>query len=173
MQLPPNIDKPLEGLREGALDLAAGLFVSLPRGYHRAPLFRDDYLSVTRPGLVEDLSLETFLKLDHAMIATGGTPGGPVDDALEKLGLSRRVRLRLPHFLAAPILVSQNDLILTLPGRVAQTLSELIPLQVWKPPVELDGFQIDMVWHQRSHHDPAHRWIRQQAALVAADMSSD
>lgn len=125
---------------------------------------------MTRPGLVTELGLETFVKLDHAMIATGSKPGGPVDDALEKLGLCRRVRLRLPHFMAAPILVSQNDLVLTLPGRVARALAEMVPLQVWTPPVQLNGFGIDMVWHQRSHHDPAHRWIRQQAIAAAQEM---
>ncbi|HBN5745953.1 TPA: LysR family transcriptional regulator, partial [Klebsiella oxytoca] len=31
-----------------------------------------------------------------------------------------------------------------------------------KPPLAVAGFDMLMLWHERWHRDPAHRWLRQQ-----------
>jgi hypothetical protein len=38
---------------------------------------------------------------------------------------------------------------------------------VLRPPLALRGFNIAAVWHERTHHDPAHRWLRSAIAQVA------
>ena len=37
-------------------------------------------------------------------------------------------------------------------------------------PIELDGFAMSMVWHERQHVDPAHVWLREVARSVAKEL---
>ena len=39
-------------------------------------------------------------------------------------------------------------------------------LTVLAPPLQIEGFDILMLWHERLHRDPAQQWLRQQ--IVAA-----
>jgi DNA-binding transcriptional LysR family regulator len=102
--------------------------------------------------------------MEHALIAPRGRHGGQVDGALADLGLRRRVVLAIPHFLAAPIVISRSDLILTLPERIARTFAEMLPIRIVDPPLAVEGFAVSQYWHERQAQDPAHAWFR---ALVA------
>jgi DNA-binding transcriptional LysR family regulator len=37
-------------------------------------------------------------------------------------------------------------------------------LRILAPPLELPGFTMVAVWHERLHRDPAHRWLREWLA---------
>ena len=37
-------------------------------------------------------------------------------------------------------------------------------LRVIDPPLEVPGFELLMLWHERVHRDPAHRWLREHIA---------
>jgi hypothetical protein len=37
-------------------------------------------------------------------------------------------------------------------------------LRVVAPPIEVPGFEMLMLWHERSHRDPGHAWLREQVA---------
>ena len=73
--------------------------------------------------------------------------------------------MEVPHFLVAPHVVRETDVILTLAARVANSLGPLLGLRQLAPPIELEGFSMSMVWHERQHADPAHHGC---AALIAA-----
>ena len=49
-------------------------------------------------------------------------------------------------------------------GAVAMLPERLVrgntALQVTEPPVQVPGYEMVMLWHERSHRDPAHRWLR-------------
>jgi DNA-binding transcriptional LysR family regulator len=68
-------------------------------------------------------------------------------------------------------LVAASDLLLTLAARVADVLARPLGLVVLAPPPELrlEGFTMSAVWHQRTHDDPAHRWLR---GIVEAEASA-
>jgi DNA-binding transcriptional LysR family regulator len=38
--------------------------------------------------------------------------------------------------------------------------------QVLMPPVPIPSHAMAMMWHERSHHDPGHRWLREQIVGV-------
>jgi DNA-binding transcriptional LysR family regulator len=110
--------------------------------------------------------------LRHALIAPRGLPGGAVDEALAKVGLTRRVVLGVPHFSAAPFVVAKSNLVLTVPERVAHLFSAALQLQVVEPPVPVPGFAMYLFWHQRHHLDPAHVWLRTQIIAAANALSA-
>jgi DNA-binding transcriptional LysR family regulator len=111
------------------------------------------------------LTLDTFVALPHALVAPGGRPGSIVDTILAKRGLRRRVVLEIPHFLAAPSIVRQTDVVLTIGERIARALGD--GLRILSPPVPLPRFTVETIWHERHHGDPAHAWFRHVAAEVA------
>jgi len=133
-------------------------------------LFEDGFLCAVRrahPGIGKRLGLDAYIALAHIQIAPRGTAGGPVDDALAERGLARRVAVRTYSFLAAPLLASRSDLVLTAPSRVLLPLAKAFHLRTFPPPLPIPGFRIFQAWHARVHDDPAHRWFRGVLASVA------
>lgn len=163
----------IDDLIEGTSDVAlAPILPTNERpGIHARALFDERHVCIVRrdhPALGRRWTPESFARMRHAFIAPRGRPGGAVDDALAALGLRRRVALLLPQFLAAPFVVAQTDLVLTVPERVARTFATSLPLAIVPPPLDLPGFTMAMLWHDRLHDDAAHRWLRQYIVEVTA-----
>lgn len=165
-------------LAEGRLDLAMGVVGQIaspdgPRGLRSRDLVSDGFVCVVReahPVVKKRLSLDDFVAMPHALVAPRGAQGSVVDSALARIGKKRRVAVEIPHFLVAPHVVRETDLVLTLAARVALSLAPLLGLRQLAPPLELPGFTMTMVWHERQHVDPAHVWLRDLIASVAKDL---
>jgi DNA-binding transcriptional LysR family regulator len=173
----PSVDvsfRPLVGdagelLASGA-DLIVGTKPSMPLGAISQYLFEDGFLCAVRVGhpvVRKRLTLEQFVTLSHVQIAPRRSPGGPVDDALAALGLSRRVAVRTHSFFVAPLLIARSDLLLTAPSRMLGALAAKLGLRTFPPPIELATFRIHQAWHPRVADDPAHRWFRKLVAEAA------
>ena len=162
----------LESLAAGRFDLIVGPRPTLPSELTSQHLFDDTFVCALREGhprVGKRLSLERFLELGHVLIAPRGAPGGPVDRALERRGLSRRVAARTQSFLSAPLLVARTDLVLTGPARVLRPLAPLLGLRLLPPPLPLDSFAVHQGWHPRAQNDAAHRWFRTLLASIARE----
>jgi DNA-binding transcriptional LysR family regulator len=137
---------------------------------HTRQLFTERFVCVVREGhprVRRRLDLDTWIDLPHCLIAPRGMPGGIVDHALAALERTRRVACAVPHFLVAPHIVANTDLVLTVGERVAHALAKLLPLRVVAAPVELPGFAISLTWHELRHHDVSQRWYRAQIVEAA------
>lgn len=163
-----------EALAEARVDLAIGPFGEFgsdePQGLRLQRILADRFVCVVRedhPVVKKRLSLDDFVSLPHALVSPRGVTGSVVDTALASLGKKRRVAIEIPHFLVAPHVVRETDVVLTLAQRVAQALTPLLGLRQVAPPLELPGFSMSMVWHDRQHDDPAHTWLRRMIAAVA------
>ncbi|HYH38748.1 MAG TPA: LysR family transcriptional regulator [Azospirillum sp.] len=160
----------LAELEAGDLDLAVGNFPQVPAGFFGRTVMTDGFACLARrghPALAEPLTPERFAGLRHALITIRDDRSpGAVDEALARRGLTRRIALRVPNFLAAPLIVAETDLILTLPRRLAHWLAGRADVQVVEPPLELGTFAITQLWHERRRDDPEHAWLR--ATLAAA-----
>jgi DNA-binding transcriptional LysR family regulator len=168
------------GLATGELDLAIGVGVTDAPSIQRRKLFVDRLACVVREGHPvlrgrgrarrerPSLDLERFLGLGHVFITVYGTRGGAVDDALAKKKMKRRVVAMVPSFLAAPAIVAESDLVLTMPARLAASLAPAYGLRILEPPIELGEYEVTMYWHARMQRDPAHVWLRQLVADCGA-----
>jgi DNA-binding transcriptional LysR family regulator len=159
-----------DALAEGRLDIVITPAEALPPSVMRQHLFDGDFLCAVRrdhPRAKRKLSLETYLSLLHIQIAPRGEPGGPVDEALAARGLSRRVAVRTPSFVAAPLLVAGSDYVLTAPAIILRPLAGPLGLRVHEPPIPVPGFRIFQAWHPRTTDDAAHRWFRGLVAGAA------
>ncbi|MBL9016363.1 MAG: LysR family transcriptional regulator [Myxococcales bacterium] len=166
----------------GDAELAAGtldVVLAPPRGGARGAggyekvLFGERFTCILRadhPLAGGRLTLPRYCAAAHVLVAPRGTPGSLVDTALAEQGRSRRIALAVPHFLVVPYIVAGSDLVATLASRVAALFTETLGLVSMPPPVELPGFQIALAWHERNHHDAAHRWLRDQLLAVAGEV---
>ncbi|HAT32596.1 MAG TPA: LysR family transcriptional regulator [Janthinobacterium sp.] len=162
-------------IEQGGADLALGIFKALPGSFHRRDLYADSFVCVARsdhPGVADGLSLERYVSLRHIAVTISGVGESAVDLALSTLGLTRRVALRVPHFLAGAMLVADSDMIFTLPSRLARLLAKRLPLALLDLPLQLAPLSPAMIWHERFQRDPAHVWVRQQIVDVVASFDT-
>lgn len=162
-------------LQQGELDLALTVNPRAEAGLRSRILFRDRFVVIMRKGhplAKKKLTVAAYANAAHAFIAPGGTRGGVVDTALAKLGRERRVAVAVPHFLVAPYIVAETDLLLTVAERIARACAKHLPIRIVEAPLTLPDFGIAMLWHERTAGDPGHQWLRQQLVEIAAKRES-
>ena len=151
-------------LINATLDLAI-IGVPVPQGpFISRELFEDHFVILARPdhpAMDDKLTPEGFADLPQALVSpTGQGLVGPVDTALERLGLSRRIALSVTRFTTLPQIISSTDLITAVPSRFALWSEVQTHCRVWPLPFESPRFSMRMVWHQMHETDPAHAWLR-------------
>jgi DNA-binding transcriptional LysR family regulator len=156
---PARLAKQME---QGDIDLAFHTTEGSPDSLHRQALFTERYVLAGRAGhphLRKRPNLAQFCELDHVMVSPdGGGFRGATDRALAALGMERRVVLSVPHFLFVISALAETDLVAMLPARLVRGNPAL---RIVEPPVEVEGYEMSMLWHERADRDPAHRWLRQ------------
>lgn len=147
---------------QGDIDLAFHTVAGSPPGMRRRTLFTERYVLAGRadhPRLKRKPTLKQFCALEHVLISSdGGGFHGVTDAALAQVGLSRRVALSVPHFLFMVSVLQSTDLVAMLPERL---VCGNPALKVVEPPIDVPGYEMAMLWHERSHRDPAHQWLRE------------
>lgn len=147
----------------GDIDLAFHTAEGSPLNLRRRTLFAERYVLAGRAGhprLKRRPTLKQFCTLDQVIVSPdGGGFSGVTDAALAEHGLERRVVLSVPHFLFLRSILESTDLVAMLPERLVGNSGTL---QVVDAPLEVPGYEMAMLWHERSHRDPAHQWLREQ-----------
>jgi transcriptional regulator, lysR family len=96
----------------------------------------------------------------------GGCFSSVTDQALQAMGLQRNVSLSVQNFIVLPELLEQSDLLVVVPERL---ITHLDNLKRFEPPLKIKGFTKTLIWHERTHKDPAYCWVRElieKACLV-------
>lgn len=167
----------LIALRNGEIDLVLWNEESAPPNLYARKLFADRLKSIVRvghPDIDGALSLEQFSAGKHLLVSSSyGAIKEAVNGLYQKLGIRAQTSVTVPHFLLAPFLIAQSDLIGMIAELTARRLADVVPLQVLEPPVEVAGFTVSQVWHERRHTNPAHRWLRDELAVVAEKIRED
>lgn len=69
----------------------------------------------------------------------------------------------MPFFQAAVEVLLRTDCLMTTPAHIAWQLSREHALSFCDLPFATRVQQYHLLWHQRHHLDPAHRWFRELA----------
>ena len=114
--------------------------------------------------------LDDFCARPHALVSPSGDLAGFVDEALAKLGKSRRIAVGIANFGLLLSVLPGSDIIATVPDFVAKRLSQLGGLAIDPSPVAIPLVTNTMVWRAVADKDPAEGWFREQLqqAFVAA-----
>lgn len=155
--------KLLSLLDSGEIDLACGVFPEKTAWHQEQLLLQESYVCVCRkhhPIIGSSLSLEEYLLVSHLLVSVKEDQIGRVDALLAEQNLKRHVALSTPHFLTAPFILAQTDLVATLAHRVALTFANSQNLKLLPLPFPLSGFSVVMRWHQSTETSPACQWLR-------------
>jgi DNA-binding transcriptional LysR family regulator len=163
-------------LAAGTLDAAIDVMLPLSNEIRRTLLAADQTVVLVRRDhpLVRDgqgLDLDGYLALEHIQTSSRRRGPGLEDFELSRLGLQRRVRLRCQHYFAACRVVSQTDLALTMPERLARVVNQQFGNQILPFPLQMPSLDIYLYWHANIDTDPAGQWLREQIieAMRAVD----
>jgi DNA-binding transcriptional LysR family regulator len=95
----------------------------------------------------------------HIHISRRGLERGPIDAALEAVGLKREVATVVAGFSEALALARGSELIASVPERYTGNLRD--GMFSFALPMPVPEITISLLWHPRQDADPAHRWLRQ------------
>lgn len=153
-------------LETGTADLAIGAVPTLKRGYYQRVLFPVPFVVLFRVGHSlldkgrDEITLQQYLGALHIDIRPPNMSNNPVDEALARAGHTRRTMVHLPHFVAVPRIVSETDLVASVPAAVLLFFGEHAYVRQAPLPFTIEEMHTRMLWHAREHQDPGNRWLR-------------
>jgi DNA-binding transcriptional LysR family regulator len=169
----PNKDS--APLRDGAVDLETGVVGKTTGPELRAQaLFRDRFIGVVRmehPLSQGEITPARYVGGRHVLVSRRGLDQGPIDEALQPLGLERDIVTIVGGFSTALALARVSDLIATVPERHTAGLRG--GMHSFPIPVPMPEITVSLLWHPRLDADPAHRWLRGCVRDVCAERSTD
>lgn len=165
LRFAPEGDGDDDSLREGRIDLSVSNNRPLMPEVKVQNLFSTQFVGLVRedhPLLDEEITAERFARYPHISMSRRGIARGPIDTALNELGLERHVALIAPSFHAAMFALPDTDLILPVPRETLLSVRRLgMKLRSFTLPIPLPTVVLSQAWHPRFDNDPAHRWMRE------------
>lgn len=171
VNLPPQLLEP--ALRSGEVDIALGHFPDLDgAALFQQRLFSHSFVCIVRadhPTIKDEMTRRQFLEGLHAVVHPAGHMSDSLEAELQAQGLTRRVSVRIEHFLAVPTILSQSNLIFTVPYAIGAGLAKLADIKLVQPPFKAKPRIVKQHWHARFQHDAANRWLRSLVADLFMD----
>lgn len=171
----PNQNRMLDWLEAGEIDLRIAWVRNAIGSLRSRALFQDSLVCIARrdhPAVGNTLTLTQFLTLPHARPEVIGrtTTAQAIDEAVSARGGKLRVGLALQNYLTIPHVVASSDFIATLPRRLVEKLTPELPIKLLEPPLRLPRMRYAAFWHDRSHTDAGHQWLRRIIAETASHL---
>jgi DNA-binding transcriptional LysR family regulator len=161
------------GVVSGATAMVLGRIVDPPDNLVVQHLMDESLACVVRadhPEIGDAISRAQFQALRHVNVVPPGRLRAGLFQALARQELRRDVAISVTNFFAVAEMVAVTDYCATLPRLICRRLADDRRLKVLPAPVDLGTFPVEMAWHMRYRHDPAHRWLRSLIAEVASDI---
>ena len=155
-------DKDSGPLRDGAVDFEiGGIGTATGPEVRTQALFHDRFIGVVRARhrlAKGKITSARYAAEKHILVSRRGLDRGPIDDALNALGLTREIVTVVAGFATALALSRRTDLVASVPER--GTASLRAGLHSFALPLDMPDVTVSMLWHPRLDLDPAHRWLR-------------
>ncbi len=167
----PKADKDSAPLRHGTVDLETGVVgKAMGPELRTQGLFQDRYIGAVRSGHPfgeGQITPARYAAGQHIVVSRRGLDHGPIDRALEPLGLVRKVMTTVGGFSAALALARASDWVASVPERHTGNLRA--GMFCFDLPVAPPMITIALSWHPRLDADPAHRWLRRCIRETCSD----
>lgn len=164
-----------DGLSRGTIDLALAPAMLRAPGVRSQPLFVEHGVLVARRdhptlrGRVTIAQLEKVAFVDVRVTGDDSIGRRLAEKRLRDAGLTPVVRCSVPHFFAAAMLVATSDAVAGVPRRFAERVETLLPIQVLTSPLTPMELPLALFWHERTHADPASRYVRERIVEALAE----
>lgn len=158
---------PLDDLRAGRVDFSIGYDVqasSYAPDIVAHDWFADQYVVVSRKGHAvcgDGLTLERYMACKHVVVTPWNQARGEIDQLLDGMNLQRQVAVHLPTVLAAPFIVTNSDMLMTMPRLAASTLEHAADIALHTPPFAIPDYCVKLFCHTNYAQSDAHAWMTQ------------
>lgn len=157
------------GLSSGNLDMVLEVPIPLAGNIHQQRVSRDRLIVLSRknhPKMPKKknvaLDLTTYLQQTHVLVSSRKQGMGLEDFELNREGLRRQISLRCQHYFAACRVVSETDLLLTMPEQYAKMANAQFMNRIDPFPLATQPIDAHLYWHASADSDPANTWLREQ-----------
>lgn len=160
------------GVVSGTTALVLGRIVDPPDNLVVQHLMDEGLACAVRadhPAIGDAMTRKQFETMKHVNIVPPGRMRAGLFQALAQQQLKRDVAISVTNFLAVAEMVAVTDYCATLPSLICRRLMHDPRLKILPAPVDLGSFPVEMAWHVRYRHDPAHRWLRALIGEVITD----
>ena len=161
------------GVVSGTTALVLGRIVDPPDNLVVQHLMDEGLACAVRadhPDVGDAMTREQFETMKHVNIVPPGRMRAGLFQALAQQQLKRDVAISVTNFFAVAEMVAVTDYCATLPSLICRRLMHDPRLKILPAPVDLGSFPVEMAWHVRYRHDPAHRWLRTLIGEVITDL---
>jgi DNA-binding transcriptional LysR family regulator len=152
-------------LASGALDVVVSVYQSSGPGIHSRSTGTEKLVGLVRSGHPFVGTRPSPLQFKRARllaVARSERIEGQLQRSLQEAGIAGQVAYSTPHLFAVPKILEDSDLVLIQSGGVARALCAEHALSVVRIPLRLPPIEPQVTWHERTHRDPAQRWMRER-----------
>jgi DNA-binding transcriptional LysR family regulator len=178
----PGVDVRVEAYRpdtpdrieNGELDLAFALASTpLPPGAYSEVVGEDRLALVVReghPAAGRPWTIRDYGAWRHVGVALMGDGKSEIDAVLAAHGVSRRIALVTPHFMAALAAVAASDMVTTVSAAFARRFASTLGLRLFVPPFGEASLQTTLICSHIRAKDPFLVWFRALVRDIASDV---
>jgi len=163
------------GVVSGTTALVLGRIVDPPDNLVVQHVMDEGLACIVRadhPEVGDVITREQFERLKHVNVVPPGRMRAGLFQALSQQQLRRDVAISVTNFFAVAEMVAVTNYCATLPRLICRRLAHDPRVKVLPAPVDLGTFPVEMAWHVRYRHDPAHRWLRSLIGDVARELAA-
>jgi DNA-binding transcriptional LysR family regulator len=121
------------------------------------------------PAAKRKWTIADYAKYAHAGVALMGDGQSEIDATLAAAGVTRRLALVTPHFIAALAAVAETNMVTTLSAALARRFAPAFGLVLRKAPLGETRFQMTLICSHIRSSDPFTAWFRTVVQEVAAE----
>jgi DNA-binding transcriptional LysR family regulator len=154
-------------MKLGQIDLAIGIFSGLHNDFIQQRLFAETYAVLVRrkhPKIGAKISAEQFFAAQHIIYSPTARSHARFEAELNvltaKAGQTRKVALQLAHSTGIDRVVASSDFIACVPVHIADAMTHNDAVKALPLPFDVSSPDISQFWHERSHRDEGHQWLR-------------
>jgi len=157
-------------LSEGDIDVAITSRMDIPGVLRAVHLLTEPLACIVRQGhpLLREPTLACYTAADHvSSLEQAPGAGAAIDALLAEAGIALRTTVRTQYLSLIPAMLAQTDLVFTTGRTLAKTMASQWDLQTLAVPAPVRPVSCFLVWHERTHHDRAAAWLREQITVSA------
>jgi DNA-binding transcriptional LysR family regulator len=172
------IERLIVAMRNGDVDLALGYLAQLDEQWcDSSPLMEDEFVCMLRNGhpfAGRKLTVDDLNQLAYVHVDTPMTQHGLAEEALREAGVNCNIVLRLAHFTVVPQIITNTDLAVILPRRIAALSGDqryaLLPLPA---DIGMPQISVKVYSHNRFGSDVGISWLRSTLLGLFSNGSDD
>jgi len=178
----PLTGRSFERLDMGDLDFCLSTHDVRLYGTHRPgkrvrskAMFQDDFVCVVDPTQVDvsnGLSITRYRLLRHNSVQFGEGIATIVERAWANSKFEYDVAVTASTFSALVFMLPGTSLIATTQRHLANTLAPRLGLAIVECPLKLPRLQENLMWHERSEHDPTHEFLRETLEAAVLELAA-